>query len=73
MSQFFLKKQKHKPWSVSEMPVSAREPENTAEQILLLCQLCRAKVAANARKHLMKGSLHSLLLPSPTESLRYRE
>lgn len=52
------------------MPVSARETENTMEQILLLCQLCRAKVAANTRKHLMKGSLHPLLLPSPTASLR---
>lgn len=55
------------------MPVSAREPENTVEQILLLCQLCRAKVAANTRKHLMKGSLHSLSLPNPTESLRFPE
>lgn len=55
------------------MPVSARETENTMEQILLLCQLCRAKVAANTRKHLMKASLHSLLLPNPTESLRQHQ
>lgn len=50
------------------MPVPAREAENTVEQELLLCQLCRAKVAANTRSHLMTASLHCLSLPSPTES-----
>lgn len=52
------------------MPVPAREAENAMEQKLLLCQLCRAKVAANTRKHLMTGSLHCLSLLSPKESLR---